>query len=181
MKKIIYLAILPLVIFLTLTVSNAQMMGGGKGHMPCCGEGPGMMDKEHSPHMGYCSEGDCFRHLSMIDELDLSNEQHEKLTAIKLSFKKERIMLQAKMKVAKMEYHELLKKEKPNLKTIEKKIDQIINLKRDLMLNSASTSIAAREILSSEQLKKARGLMRDKKDQYKHFGGPRMMHRPWED
>lgn len=144
-----------------LSSSHAQMMGQGEeeGMMGEEGMDMAMMDQVRGEHMG---ESQHF-FLNNAQDLDLTNEQIDKLSKIKRGFEKRYILDKANLKVAKIELEELLENDSVNIKTVEKKIKEITNLKGKLMLDSAKVNVEAREILSKEQRIKASNLIKENK------------------
>lgn len=195
MKNFIIFSFVQLLLFLPLNTSHAQMMGPGREGMPCYGEGPCMMMDEgrypmmmrnygqgmmgQGPHMEWRREEDCSSWFSIIDDLNLSETQLEKINAIRHSYSKEEVMLRAKLKIAQMEFYELMNDDKSDLKGIENKIKEISSLKEELLLNSSRTSISARKVLSADQRKQAVVLMKKRNTQCPYPGGPHMMKWGW--
>ena len=105
----------------------------------------------------------CYSYLAVIDELDISDEQAEKMRKQKSRFRKEQIRLQAAMKVAKIDYKDLLSAEKVNMKAVEKKVREIADLVAEEMMNSAKASSEMRSVLSKGQRAKLKDLMRERK------------------
>ncbi len=186
-RPIIFSIIISLALFCTSSAyaETGRGMGPGMGQ----GMGPGMMD--HDEYMermrrggGYGQgkgygmgmhgkggmHGYCFSYMSVMDELDLSDEQAEKLRKKKSSFRKEQIRLKAAMKVAKIDYKDLLSEEKVDMKAVEKKVRKIADLVAEQMMNSAKASSEMRMVLSKEQRTKSREFMRKRKQQCGMFG-----------
>lgn len=97
-------------------------------------------------------------------ELKLSDEQKQKLAAIHRQGAKERIRLSAERQIAHIELQELLQAEQPNQAALDRKIDQLADLNRQLTQNRLQSSVASRSVLTKEQWA---GL--------KHKAGKRMM------
>ena len=174
MKKSIIVTTISIWALLCASMAYSQMgpgMGGGMmmegeemGRMHERGERGYGMGRGMGSGPGYM-HGDCFSHLAIADGLDLSKDQAEKLSKMKSHFRKERIKLQAALKIAKIEYGELLSEDKVDMKAVEKKVREIANLKAESMLNSAKASADMRNILTAEQRAKAKELMRDRRQQ----------------
>lgn len=181
-KKTILLAGLILILF-SSSAAIAQM---GQGM------GPGMMsDKEMMEHrdqgMGYGMGGmhmheGCISYMALMDDLDLSENQADKIKEIKNSYKKEKIRLKADMKIAHIEYGEALSQDTVNLKEVEKIVNKIAALKAKLLMNSAEASAKARSVLTREQRAKLKELARERKANCRMQGGQGMMRGPrWSD
>ena len=174
MKKSIIVSTVSLLALLCTSMAYSQMGSGMGGGMMMEGEEMDRMNErgEHGYGMGRgmgkgpgYMHGDCFSHLAIADGLDLSSDQAEKLSKLKSHFRKERIRVKAALKIAKIEYGDLLGEDKVDMKVVEKKVREIANLKAESMLNSAKASTDMRSILTPEQRAKAKELMRDRRRQ----------------
>ena len=87
----------------------------------------------------------------MKAELKLSDEQRQKLAAIHRQSAKERIRFNAERQIAHIELQELLQAEQPNRAAIDRKIDQLAELARQLTQNRLQRSVASRSVLTKEQ------------------------------
>ena len=81
----------------------------------------------------------------------LSTEQQNQLAKLKLNFKQKKYPLKAKMKQAKVELALLITTDSPDQKAINKKIDNIVDLKSQKMRLKAKHKIAVRKLLNEEQ------------------------------
>ncbi len=87
----------------------------------------------------------------MKAELKLSDEQKQKLGAIHRQGAKERIRLNAERQIAHIELQELLQADQPNQAALDRKIEQLADLNRQLTQNRLQGRVASRSILSKEQ------------------------------
>jgi Spy/CpxP family protein refolding chaperone len=116
----------------------------------------------------------------MKAELKLSDEQKEKLAAIHRQSAKERIRLHAERQIAHIELSELMHADRPDQGTIDRKIDQLAELDRQLTQNRLQGRVASRSVLTKEQWaalkgKVEKGMMKHRQHRMKmfRFHGPR--------
>ncbi len=116
----------------------------------------------------------------MKAELKLSDEQKQKLASIHRRSAKERIRLNAERQIAHIELQELLQTDRPDQGAIDRKIDQLADLNRQMTQNRLQSSVASRSVLTKEQWaalkgKIGKGLMRHRQHRVKmfRFQGPR--------
>ena len=81
----------------------------------------------------------------------LSDEQQKKLDKLHLDYKKKKYPIKTKLKTAKVELALLMTANSPNQKDIDKKIDEILNLKAKKMRLKAAHKIEVRKMLTDEQ------------------------------
>jgi len=81
----------------------------------------------------------------------LTTEQQNQLAKLKLDFKKKKYPLMAQMKQVKVELALLITADSPDQKVINKKIDNIVDLKSQKMRLKAKHKIAVRKLLNEEQ------------------------------
>lgn len=81
----------------------------------------------------------------------LTDEQRGKIDKLKLEYKKKKYPLKAKLKQAKIDLALLMISDKPSDSAINKKIDQIVKLKKEKLQLKARHKIAVRKILNEEQ------------------------------
>ncbi len=187
MKRVVVVTLTMMFVGMGVSAAFAQMMGQGMGMGSeerremmerrggyGMGYGPGMMGMH-----GGMGEG-CFSHFEVLKELDLSEGQEEKLRALKSKFRKAMVMVNASLKVAMMEFGELMASDTLDMRAVEDKIGEITELKGRHLMNAAKASEETRNILSREQLKKARKLIRKGLGACGP-GGRGMMRRGWSD
>ena len=188
MKRIVVVTLAMIFVGMGVSAAFAQMMGqgmgsgerhemmerrGGSGK----GYGPGMMGM-HGGMGGGPMHGGCFSHFEVLKELDLSEGQEEDLRALKSKFRKLMVMVNARLKVARMDFGELMAGDSLDMRAVEDKIGEITELKGEQLMNAARASEESRKILSREQIKKARKLIREKMGSCGK-GGRGMMRRGW--
>ena len=81
----------------------------------------------------------------------LSTEQQSQLAKLKLEFKKKTYPMKTQIKQAKVDLALLITTDKPNQKSIDQKIDKIVDLKSQKMRLKAKHKIAVRKLLNEEQ------------------------------
>ena len=81
----------------------------------------------------------------------LTDEQRKKVDKLRLAYKQEKYLLKAKLKQAKVEFALLITEDKPSKSSIDKKIDQIIKLKKEKLRLKADHKINVRKQLSEDQ------------------------------
>ncbi len=84
-------------------------------------------------------------------ELNLSDEQKQKLAAIHRQEAKERIRLNAERQIARIELQELLQSDRPDQAAVDRKIDQLADLNRQMTQNRLHSLLASRSVLTKEQ------------------------------
>lgn len=122
------------------------MMGMGQGMM---------MDEER---MGPGGMVGFF--LNQAEELGLSDEQVAKLRSIRTETQKALIRKQADLRVAQIELEELLQNPTAKRADLEAKAKEVQRLQSEVWLTAFRARLDAREVLTSEQLKKAASLRR---------------------
>jgi len=190
MKRIVVVTVVLIFVGMGVSAAFAQMMGQGMGmgsegrHETMerrggygKGYGQGMMGMHGAMGEGPM-HGGCFSHFEVLEELDLSEGQEEELRALKSKFRKVKVMVNARLKVAMMEFGELMADDTLDMRAVEEKIGEIAELKGKHLMNAAKASEEARNILSKEQIKKARSLIRENMGACGK-SGRNMMHRDW--
>ncbi len=81
----------------------------------------------------------------------LSDEQQAQIAKLKLDYKKKKYPLKAKLKQAKVDLALLMTEDNPSQKNINKKIDEIVQLKSQKMRLKANHKIAVRKLLNENQ------------------------------
>jgi nickel and cobalt resistance protein CnrR len=112
---------------------------------------------------------------AMMEKLNLTEEQQSQMRKLKVEFQKKQIQNQARIRVARLDLHQLLSADKPDRGTIEKAIKEISAMQTEAKLNHLDHMFAVRGILNPEQQKIW-------KEQRMHRGGMRhermrMLHR----
>jgi len=89
--------------------------------------------------------------LGRWDQMDLTEEQLEKIKDIKTSLMKEVTPLCTKLKTLRAELDELLIAEKPDMGAVNKKIDTIGSLRTQIQKKRIAQHLKVRELLTEEQ------------------------------
>jgi len=84
-------------------------------------------------------------------EVNLSEEQKQKLAQIRRQAAKERIRLHADQQIARLELQEMLQADQPNQAILDRKIEQLSGLHSQLAKNRLQSTIASRSVLTKEQ------------------------------
>ncbi|MGE5692448.1 MAG: Spy/CpxP family protein refolding chaperone, partial [Candidatus Zixiibacteriota bacterium] len=97
-----------------------------------------------------------------------------KLSAIHRQGAKERIRLNAERQIAHIELQELLQADRPDQAAVDRKIDQMAELDRQLTQNRLQGRVASRSVLTKEQWaalkgKIGRGMMKHRQHRIKMF------------
>ncbi|MCI0331187.1 MAG: Spy/CpxP family protein refolding chaperone [candidate division Zixibacteria bacterium] len=115
----------------------------------------------------------------MKAELKLSDEQKQKMAAIHRESAKERIRLFAERQIAHIELRELMQADQPDQSAIDRKIDQVAELDRQLTQNRLQSRVASRSVLTKEQWAALKGKMGKRMMKHRlhrmkmfHFKGP---------
>jgi len=162
-----------------MIVSAVQMAGA----QPGCGFGPGRGCGEgrgFGPGSGFgdgpgYGPGHGEGILERAEELELTPEQVDKIKAMHLNMAKETIEVRNQLELKQLELRELLSADRPDIRKIEAKIDEMVPLRTMLQKKHIGQRLAVCEVLTSEQ--------REKLDAMR---GPRMRHergdrRGWDD
>lgn len=81
----------------------------------------------------------------------LSDEQQTKIEKLKLDFVKKKVMLKARTKILKADLSLLVTKNNAGMAEINRKIDQLVKLKRQILRLKYSHWVAVRKELTTEQ------------------------------
>lgn len=118
---------------------------------------------------------------SPLEELGLSDAQKTQIHQTLLDTRKKNIDVEAKLKLAGIELHELMRAEAPDQAKINVKISEVSKLRETLMRNGIETKLAVHKILTPEQRKKLQESQASRLGRGRHgarfFGGAGMMHR----
>jgi len=114
-------------------------------------------------------ESDRFR-----SELGLTDQQAEKLRQILVDSRKTGIRTRADLQVRHMELRELLRADQPNREAVMKKVQEISDLRAQMMRQHVDSLLDAKTVLTPEQQKKVRAMIAER-----GFGrGERRFRRP---
>ena len=131
-------------------------------------EYPSMKDSHHaqgkeykSSHTGMSDDGHRSTHqgttafinhiLKFKKGMSVTAEQEQQLHDLKTQYKKNRITMKAKIKLANIDLHELLRDEKASLAAIETELKTVQAFKTALYMASIKTKRDAKAVLSEEQ------------------------------
>jgi len=81
----------------------------------------------------------------------LTGEQRKKVDKLRLTYKRTKYLLKAKLKQAKIEFALLVTTDSPKKSAINSKIDQIVKLKKEKLHLKANHKISIRKLLTEEQ------------------------------
>ncbi len=118
-------------------------------------EGPG-----HPPlgHMLAMLDNDEFK-----SDLRLTDAQADRLRQILVDAQKTSLKTGAEMGIRGIELREMLRAEKPDHDAVMKKVQEISNLRADLMRQHVETLLAAKTVLTPEQQKRIRSWMESRR------------------
>jgi len=95
----------------------------------------------------------------IIKELNLSQDQVERISEINLDSRKEGIRLRSELKIKEMELNELFDQERPDEAKIRAKAKEISDLKEKIFWNEMNLRLSLRKILSLDQERQVRNMM----------------------
>ncbi len=130
----------------------------------------------HGPDGGG-PEGRAGRLLALLDndhfksQLELTDQQANQLRQIVVNAEKSSIKTRADMVVREVELRELLRSDSPDRETVLKKVQEVSNLRGEMMKQHVEALLAAKSVLTPEQQKKIRSFIESR-----HFRGSE--HRP---
>lgn len=96
--------------------------------------------------------------LGLREKLGLTDEQVDKLKAIKLEHGKVAIKTRAELKIKELELRELMQATESDEFAIKTKVKEIEELRTQLMMNRINGRLEARKVLTEKQLKKLKEL-----------------------
>jgi Spy/CpxP family protein refolding chaperone len=96
--------------------------------------------------------------LEAMAELNLTDEQREKLSSLREQRMKAAIPIEADLKLAQIDLQKLLRNDTPDKAAVSRQADRISALRANLMKNRLSGMIEARAVLTPEQQKKLKEL-----------------------
>jgi Spy/CpxP family protein refolding chaperone len=95
----------------------------------------------------------------LLEKLNLSDVQKKDFEKLKSEFAKQRVEQQAKIKIAAIELHTLMKADSPDRDAIEKKINEISNLQAQNRMVGVDHWFSVNKLLSPDQQKVWRGML----------------------
>lgn len=120
-----------------------QLAEGGMGMGPGMGMEMGIAGGEEGPGHG----------MKMMEELELTKEQRAKMREMTVTFRKELIPLTAQARVMRIELQELIRSD-AGRGDIDKKIDQIGDLRTQIQKRSVGYRLSMRQLLTPDQREK---------------------------
>lgn len=91
--------------------------------------------------------------------LGLTDQQSDRFRQITVEAEKATVKTRAEMAVRGIELRELLRADKPDREVVMKKVQEISDLRRDMMRQHVDALLAAKTVLTPEQQKKIRALI----------------------
>lgn len=113
---------------------------------------------QHGPGLGQW-----WNHKEIQEKLELSEEQVSQLSKKRVEVEKGMIEGQAKLKIARLELHELIRDKSSTAEVIDSKVDEVGNAVRDLVKSMVQQRLAFRDILNDDQLGKIENFMSERK------------------
>lgn len=148
-----------LVLAMIMTVGVNAQVSGGKGMGPCGqGDGPGFRQGNRQgagqgAGQAYRQRGEAFGPRQQAI-LDLSEDQKEQLSTLKVQQYKTLKPMKAEMGELKARERTLMSQEEVDVKALNKLIDQQSDLMSKMRKSQVTQKLAFREILTDEQLMK---------------------------
>lgn len=147
----------------TLILLAMTALAGTLSAQPGPGKCGGSCDgPRHGQH--FDGPGGQFGHPGMMglmrhaDDLGLTEEQQSQLEGLQSQFAKERIDLEAELKKAQIDLHQLMKADNPDEMAVSSAIDRTTKLRGDLAKMRFRHHQKVKGILTAEQLKKLKEL-----------------------
>ena len=126
--------------YLIITLISTALVAGGTGLTTT------VMASEYGKRGHQCKH-----HGGASWKNNLTDEQTKKLDKLHADYKKQKFPIKAKLKVAKVDLAVLVTADSPNQDAIDKKIEQILKLKREKMRIKTAHKIEVRKMLTDEQ------------------------------
>lgn len=114
----------------------------------------------------------------LMERLNLSDEQKNQIEKLRTDFQKQQIGQRAKVQTAAVELRQLLRAENPDKAAIEKKINEMAQLRAQLQISRVHQMLNVRKVLTPEQQKMVReavkervkGHMMERRHRMREFG-----------
>lgn len=145
-----------------MRVEKCRGVGCGYGHG--LGQGAGQEEGMMGPHHGefgfgsWLLPGKWWKIPEVQKELNLSNDQINKLEDMLLQHKKEMIDLKSSIAKKQLDLEALLDKDNVDDKTIMQKVDELIAMRGDLQRRYIKMILDMKKVLNPEQFKKLKEL-----------------------
>jgi Spy/CpxP family protein refolding chaperone len=151
-------------------------MGYGKSHHEGGMKGGmhgshGMTGKKHrGGHGSHQSASKFIDHiLKFKDGMAITEDQVDKLLAIKTDFKKTKIRMKADIQLASVDLHDLLRDDKGSLNDIEAKLKDLYDTRAEMYFASVKATRDAKAVLTAEQRARMK-TVHDRINAYKDSG-----------
>lgn len=128
--------------------------GAGGKHGGGMGDYGRMGGKDHSGPKSF---------LKMKDKLGLSDEQVNRLKALKSEAKKQKIRIKADIEILQIELYDLLHKDEVDVKAVDAKIEEIGERKTEMYKASIHAKLDAQNILTPKQLKEYKRIKKEER------------------
>lgn len=117
----------------------------------------------------------------LMERLNLSDDQKNQIEKLRTDFQKQQIAQRAKVQTAAVELRQLLRAENPDKAAIEKKIQEVAQLRAQLQTARVNHMLNVRKVLTPEQQKmvreavkeRARGWFMERRQRMMREFGPR--------
>lgn len=150
------------------TRGMGRMMGGpgmpgmmGMGPMRMRGRG-GMMPSMGQPFMW--ERGGMMGFMGMMKELDLSQEQQDKINEILTLHRKDMIKKNADLEIAMVEMQNLMREDDLDMGAIKERLQEIANLEAEMKYSQIKAWADAKSVLTDEQKEALKKIPKDKID-----------------
>lgn len=183
MKKKILLAVAAVlatvIVYAAVSLSAGDKGGGGMGGGKGMGPGAGMEMPMGGGSGILARLGDLLDNPEFIEQIGLTDAQVEKLKSLRSNTMKAQIRAEADIKILRLELDDLLDQDKPDLKKIDAKIDEIGKKETEMKKTMIHAMLDGKAVLTDEQLAKLKKMaadrMRDRRNDRRGDGrGPGM-------
>jgi len=117
-----------------------------------------MMGREGAPGMMQQRQKPAAEKKNMMEELDLSADQKDKLKSLRLEHRKQVIKLKSDIEIKEIDLRDEMIKKDLNKGTVKNLIDDITGIKGELMRLKVEQILKMREVLTGEQFEKFRDM-----------------------
>jgi len=117
--------------------------------MGCCKMTPQMCMQMCGEEKMACCKKEFF--LCCKEKLELTEKQVKALKSIKMDFMKNKIKMEAELKIAQLELKALMYEDEASLKEIERKMRSVEKLKTDMKISHLQDFREAKQVLTPEQ------------------------------
>ena len=102
------------------------------------------------------------RHQAMMEALDLTAEQQEKLKSIQLNNAKRMTRLKADLKIARLDLQDLLSQSNPNPAQVKIRVVEVNRVRSEMLEKKIDFRLAQKKVFTPEQLEKVQELKRER-------------------